>query len=236
MKQITEGENGLKIPIECSFTKKVCTEQVKPNKENPNEHTESQVALLADFIKILGWRYPIVVSNLSGLIVSGHCRWLAAKRLGLKEVPVDYQDFKTKADEMMQLLADNRIPELSSRNNDLLAKVFVSVGKLNCNLAAAGYGPKLVDEIIKKAAIKQGVQGEADPQMELQPYEHYDYIVLMFKNLHDWMRAVQLFGIKDVNFSIIEKKKRIGLGRVVDGARILREFFSKKGDTKQRKS
>lgn len=64
------------------------------------------------------------------------------------------------------------------------------------------------------------------PEMELQPYEHYDYIVLMFRNIWDWSRAVDLFGLEKKAFTVYNDKgkvsvRKIGMCRVVDGAKAL---------------
>jgi ParB-like chromosome segregation protein Spo0J len=87
--------------------------KLKPNPANPNTHPDVQIERLALLIKEHGWRHPITVSKRSGKIVSGHCRLLAAKKLGLKQVPVDYQDFKSDAEEYAVLIADNVVQDLA---------------------------------------------------------------------------------------------------------------------------
>ena len=85
--------------INCAFDELVPLERLVPNPRNPNQHPQSQVALLAKVIAHQGWRSPIVVSTRSGFIVAGHGRYDAAMVLGLSVVPVDYQEFATEADE-----------------------------------------------------------------------------------------------------------------------------------------
>jgi hypothetical protein len=62
------------------------------------------------------------------------------------------------------------------------------------------------------------------PDMELKSFEHYDYIVVCFDNTHDWLNALQLFEITKVNDSLIPERKKIGIGRIVDGKRVLQIF------------
>lgn len=218
--------------IQCTYKEMLETESLKPHPENPNRHGETQIAILADLIRTVGWRYPIVVSKRSGFIVSGHARWLAAKRIGLKQVPVDIQDFESADDESLQLLGDNKIPELSHRDNKVEADLLQKLLDNNRNTLLAGYRPKELDEILKNANLSEVLRDdEVIPDMEIQPHEHYDYIVLFFKNDYDWMKALQVFGIQDVNYGQMAERKRIGLGRVVDGARILQEFFDAKSDS-----
>lgn len=82
---------------------------LKPNPRNPNVHSEEQIERLAKIIKYQGWRLPIIVSRRSGYIVAGHGRLMAAHKLGLKEVPVSYQDFLSEDQEKAFLVSDNAI-------------------------------------------------------------------------------------------------------------------------------
>ena len=88
------------VEVWCSFEELAKVDALKENPKNPNKHPDSQIELLAKNIKYLGWRHPITVSKRSGFIVAGHGRLMAAKKLGLKIVPVDYQDFNSDADEI----------------------------------------------------------------------------------------------------------------------------------------
>ena len=66
------------IEVWCSFDKLVPVGELKPNPRNPNTHPQRQIELLAKNIRYFGWRQTITVSNLTGLIVSGHGRLMAA--------------------------------------------------------------------------------------------------------------------------------------------------------------
>lgn len=102
------------IEVWCSFDKLVPVEDLRPNPRNPNTHPARQIELLAKNIRYFGFRHPITVSRQSGLMVSGHGRLEAARSLGLRLVPVDFQDFASESDEMAVLIADNRLAELAS--------------------------------------------------------------------------------------------------------------------------
>lgn len=65
--------------------------------------------------------------------------------------------------------------------------------------------------------------GEGPPEMELQPFEHYDYVVLLFKNSLDWMQCQEIFGMGRVAFTLKDgEKRKVGRGRVLDGAKFLK--------------
>ncbi|HHV62102.1 MAG TPA: ParB N-terminal domain-containing protein [Firmicutes bacterium] len=108
------------IPVYCAFDELVDIDALIPNPRNPNRHPDKQIELLAKIIKTQGWRAPITVSTRSGFIVRGHARLQASRLLGVSEVPVDYQDYENEASEWADLVADNRIAELATRDNDLL--------------------------------------------------------------------------------------------------------------------
>lgn len=67
------------------------------------------------------------------------------------------------------------------------------------------------------------------PDMEIKAFEHWDYIVLVFKNSHDWLHAQQRFGLQDVNESWVKGKRKVGLGRVIDGAQFVQMLDSVEG-------
>lgn len=101
------------IVVKCAFTEMVPIDELKPHPKNPNKHPPKQVAILAKLIRRVGMRQPITVSKLSGYIIRGHGRLAACKALKMPEVPVDYQDYASEAEEMADLMADNRIPEFA---------------------------------------------------------------------------------------------------------------------------
>jgi len=111
------------IEVWCSFDRLVPVGELKPNPRNPNTHPQRQIELLAKNIRYFGWRQTITVSRLSGMIVSGHGRLMAARQLGAEVVPVDFQDFADPDDELAVLVADNRLSELSSVDLNELEKI-----------------------------------------------------------------------------------------------------------------
>lgn len=123
------------VEVWCAFDELAPIETLKSNPKNPNKHPDSQIELLAKNIKYLGWRHPITVSKRSGFIVAGHGRLMAAQKLGLQIVPVDYQDFNSDADEMATLVADNRLAELSETSEDELKKILSELdGEIDIDL------------------------------------------------------------------------------------------------------
>lgn len=136
------------IPVYCAVDKIVDIEKIVPNPRNPNQHSDSQIELLAKIIKAQGWRAPITVSNRSGLIVRGHGRMMAARKLGLTKVPVDYQDYANEAEEWADLIADNRIAELAEINNRMLMDLIEEIDTGIIDLEITGYTESDLEKII----------------------------------------------------------------------------------------
>jgi ParB-like chromosome segregation protein Spo0J len=134
--------------VNCAFDELVPIEKLVPNPRNPNQHPQSQVALLAKVIAHQGWRSPVVVSTRSGFIVTGHGRYEAAKILGAAKVPVDYQDFETEADEWAHLIADNRLAELAEADEAALKGVLGELKAADFDLDLAGFDAAALEALL----------------------------------------------------------------------------------------
>lgn len=133
------------VPVHSAFDALMAVEELKPNPKNPNTHSEEQIALLAEIIKEAGWRNSITVSTLSGYVVKGHGRLLAAKHAGFTEAPVEYQNYKTEAEEIADLVADNRLAELAEMDKGKLAELFAELEPGTIKLT--GYSEEEAEDI-----------------------------------------------------------------------------------------
>lgn len=85
-------------------------DSMRPYERNAKKHDEAQIANVARSIDKYGWRQPIVIDR-DGVIVIGHCRWLAAKKLGQAEVPVVMADDVTDEEIRELRIIDNKTNE-----------------------------------------------------------------------------------------------------------------------------
>jgi len=136
------------IKVYCAFDELMDVVRIVPNPRNPNQHGNKQIELLAKIIKSQGWRAPITVSNRSGFVVRGHGRLLAAQYLGVGQVPVDRQDYATEAEEWADLIADNRIAELSQVDDALLAGLMSDITITDFDIGLTGYSEKQLDNLM----------------------------------------------------------------------------------------
>lgn len=213
------------IPVYCAYDKIVPVAELKPNPKNPNRHPGDQVELLSRVIEAQGWRQPVKVSNLSGLIVSGHGRYEAALLLGCP-VPVDFQDYPSEAEELADLLADNRIAEMAEMDNAMLRELFVDLDESDFDIDITGYTDAMVADLADIFDEEPEIEGEV-PFTDVLREEH-NYIVLYFDNEVDWLQAESLFALETVKAlstrtdgKISESSERRGLGRVLRGAEAL---------------
>lgn len=128
---------GKKCSVYCSHTELVLTDIINGNPRNPNTHPDSQISLLGKVILSQGWRAPITISKRSGIVVKGHGRLDAAKLIGCEKCPVDYQEYETEADEIADMLADNKLAELSNIDSELelSSKQFLTDEEFDLELA-----------------------------------------------------------------------------------------------------
>lgn len=134
------------VSVFCAFDEIVEISKLKENPRNPNTHPTVQIELLAQIIRKTGWRAPITVSNLSGFIVKGHGRLQAAKAAGLKQCPVEYQNFIDEEEELAALLADNKLAELAEIDVEKLTDIFKDYEFEDLSLT--GYSQEEFDELV----------------------------------------------------------------------------------------
>ena len=80
-----------------------------PYASNSRTHSDAQVAQIAASIKEFGWTNPILVSG-DNSIIAGHGRLLAARKLGMEEVPVIVLDHLSKSQQRALVIETTSLP------------------------------------------------------------------------------------------------------------------------------
>lgn len=155
------------IPVYCAHDAVVAVDDVHPNPKNPNMHPDEQLRRLGTIIRNAGWRNPITVSTRSGLIVRGHGRLAAAHLEGLSEVPVDYQNYASDAEELADLIADNRIAELADPDMQKLAGLFEEIALTDVPIDMTGYTLSEYSEIADALSVVVDGAIDADDEVPL---------------------------------------------------------------------
>jgi DNA modification methylase len=89
------------------------------NPNSPRKHTDKHHRQIADSIRRFGFLVPLIIDD-EGLIVAGHGRWIAAGLLDLDDIPIIRARFLSEADRRAFALAENRLSDLSSWDQDKL--------------------------------------------------------------------------------------------------------------------
>ena len=110
---------------------------LKPWDKNPRKN-DGAVASVAESIKRFGFGAPIVARLADHSIIAGHTRWLAARKLGLAQVPVRLVDLDP-ADAQLLALADNKLGEIAEWDDARLAQVLADLKAQDADLAASGF-------------------------------------------------------------------------------------------------
>jgi hypothetical protein len=118
------------------------TEKLVPYDRNPRTHSEEQVRRIAASIAEFGFLNPVLVDTDAG-IIAGHGRLMAAKELGLDEVPVVVLDHLTPAQRKAYVIADNQLALNAGWDNELLKAELADLEGLEFDLTLLGWGENL---------------------------------------------------------------------------------------------
>ena len=125
-----------------------------------NDHAVDKVAAA---IKEFGFRVPIVAKS-DGLVVNGHLRLKAAKKLGLTEVPVILADDMTEAQIKAFRLSVNKVAELADWDNELLALEFGELRDLDFDLTLTGFDDAEIDALFPTEVTEGLTDEDAVPE------------------------------------------------------------------------
>jgi DNA modification methylase len=128
-----------------------------PYARNARTHSDRHVTEIAASIREFGWTNPVLVDGANG-IIAGHGRLLAARKLGMAEVPVIELHGLSEAQKRAYIIADNKLALNAGWDDELLALEFGDLRSLGFDLSLTGFGE---DEIA--ALTSRGTAGLTDP-------------------------------------------------------------------------
>lgn len=111
--------------------------EIVPYVNNPRNN-EDAVDKIASSIKEYGFNVPIVLDS-DNVIICGHTRYLASKKLGIDEIPCIYANHLTPAQVKAYRIADNKTSEFAKWEDDLLAIELEQLQELNYDLDLTGF-------------------------------------------------------------------------------------------------
>lgn len=135
-------------------------DRLKPYKKNARTHDEDQVAQIAASISEFGFLNPILVDGKEG-IIAGHGRLLAAKNLGMTEVPVVPLDHLTPEQKKAYVIADNQLAQNAGWDESILREELEDLKLADFDIDLLGFGPETVDNLLDDDI--ENVFGNNDP-------------------------------------------------------------------------
>ncbi len=137
-----------------------------PYANNARTHSEGQVAQIAGSIREFGFNNPVLVDGANG-IIAGHGRVLAARQLGMLDVPVIELAHLSAAQKRAYILADNRLAEQAGWDRELLSLELGELSELGVDLEGLGFAVGELDELL--ALDKADPREEETPEPPAQP-------------------------------------------------------------------
>ena len=143
---------------------KVNVSALIPYARNPRTHADEQVVQIAASIREFGFTNPVLIDE-SGGIIAGHGRVMAARKIGLAEVPCIRLMHLTDTQKRAYVIADNKIALNSGWDNEMLKLELSDLKGLDFDLDRTGFS---MDEINALLADK-GTEGLTDPDDVPEP-------------------------------------------------------------------
>lgn len=149
--------------------KKIKVDDLIPYANNSRLHSDEQVLQIASSIKEFGFLNPIIVDGDNG-IIAGHGRVMAAKKLGIDELPCIDASHLTEAQKKAYVIADNKIALNSEWDIDALRVEFEALREMDFDIELTGFSLGEISELeIEEIAPKY--EEDADGEVAEPPEE-----------------------------------------------------------------
>jgi DNA modification methylase len=135
---------------------------------NSRTHSDAQIAQIAASIKEFGWTNPILVSG-DDSIIAGHGRLMAARKLGMEEVPVIVLDHLSKSQQRALVIADNQLALNAGWNMDMLKAEIEDLQLDDFDLSILGFDDKFLDGLLEPEPTAGLTDEDAVPEVPETP-------------------------------------------------------------------
>jgi len=177
---------------------------IKPYENNPRKLKDAAIEKVAMSLKEYGFRQPIVVDK-DRIIVVGHTRYRASKKLGFKEVPITVADNLTPEQINAYRIADNRTAEESEWDSELLKMEIKELEAKDFKLDLLGFNEDQLNDMLFEE--KQGLTDEDEvPEAPQEPISKLGDIWILGK--HRVMCGDSTF---IDNIDLVTKKEKIDM-------------------------
>ena len=139
-----------------------------PYARNARTHSDEQVTRIASSIKEFGFTNPILIDGDNG-IIAGHGRLMAAKKLGLREVPTIELSGMTDAQKRAYILADNKLALDAGWDEELLRLEFEELRGGAIDLELTGFSLDEINDILGQDDLSTDVEEQELPEPSVDP-------------------------------------------------------------------
>lgn len=168
-----------------------------PYARNSRTHSDEQVAQIAASIREFGFTNPVLI-DAAGTIVAGHGRVMAARKLGLGEIPCIRLGHLTPAQVRAYVIADNKLALNAGWNEEMLAAEFSALTEEDFDMTLTGFSDAEIEKLLGQFAASEAEMPDlADG--DRQPFQQKSFM------LHDEQA-------EDVE-AAISKAKQLGHGQ-----------------------
>jgi DNA modification methylase len=126
------------------------TGRLIPYARNPRTHSEEQVAQIAASIAEFGFVNPVLVGA-DGVIIAGHARVMAARKLGLAETPVIVLDHLSGPQRRALVIADNRLALNAGWDEEMLRVELAALEDDGFNLDLVGFSDEELEDLLRES-------------------------------------------------------------------------------------
>ena len=144
-------------------------DRLRPYERNPRTHSDDQIDQIAASMVEFGWTNPVLVDE-QGSVLAGHGRLLAARKLGIAEVPVIRFEHLTEAQKRAYLIADNQLALQAGWSEELLAAELAWLRDESFDLDLVGFDATELERLLTLADGEAGAD-EADDDVPEPPEE-----------------------------------------------------------------
>jgi len=204
------------IPVHCHFDKIMPASELKLYPGNYKKHPAKQLDRMLAVIQGTakkpgnGYRRAAVVSLLSGCVTKGNGLVQMAQRSGL-DVPIEFQTYRNRAEEIRDLIADNKLAALAQDDDNALRKLLSELDAGEVEFAAVSSDE--LEQLLRDADIP-----EAEFPITAKLGESYDYVLIFTNNATEYAFLQNLVGLRPERSY---KKTGVGLGRAIPLERAL---------------
>lgn len=157
MVRLVKGDDMEKTELHIEY---VPVDDLKPYDKNARKHGDFDVDAIAESIRKFGFNDPIGVWGKDNLIVEGHGRLLASKKLGMKKVPIIHLDHLSDEQRRAYALAHNKTAENSEWDMEMMQEELRTLAEEGFDTTWLGF-----DDLMKEADYK--LQEEESKDLEL---------------------------------------------------------------------